>query len=84
MAPIVTLILSKILDYLADHADEIIQKIKDQFLSAREDPEVIAAVQELGFDPSQENLTKLHDTLAAKGEDTEKLAKILVNETTVA
>lgn len=83
MAPIVTLILGKILDYLADHADEIIQKIKDQFLSAREDPEVVAAVQELGYDPSEENLTKLTDALAAKGEDTDKLAKILVNETTV-
>lgn len=84
MAPIVTLILGKILDYLADHADEIIAKIKEQFLSAREDPEVVAAVQELGYDPSEENLTKLTETLKAKGEDTEQLAKILVNETTIA
>jgi len=84
MAPIVTLILSKILDYLADHADEIIQKIKEQFLSTREDPEVVAAVQELGYSPTQENLTKLNDCLAAKGEDVGQLAKILVNETTIA
>jgi len=84
MAPIVTLILSKILDYLADHADEIIQKIKDQFLSAREDPEVVAALQEFGYAPNEETLNKLHDTLEAKGEDPKQLAKILVNETTVA
>lgn len=83
MAPIVVLILGKILDYLADHADEIVQAIKDQFLIAETDPDVRAAVQELGYAPNEENLTKLHDVLKEKGEDTEKLAKILVNKTIV-
>lgn len=81
MAPIVALILGKILDYLADHADEIIDAIKNQFLSAKNDPEVRAAVQELGYAPTEENLTKLNDLLEAKGEDTGKLASILVTKT---
>lgn len=82
MAPIITLIIGKLLDYLADNADEIIQKIKDQFLSAK-DPEVAAAIQEFGYEPNEESLTKLNDCLAAKGEDVGQLAKILINSATV-
>lgn len=83
MTPIVVLILGKILDYLAEHADEIIQAIKDQFSIVETDPEVRAAVQELGYAPTEENLTKVHNLLEKKGEDVGELAKILVNRTVV-
>lgn len=83
MAPILTLIIGKILDYIADNADEIIQKIKDQFLSAREDPEVVAALQNFGYDPNQETLNSLTTILENKKEDVGQLAKILVNSATV-
>ena len=83
MTPIVALIIRKILDYLADHADEIIEAIKEQFLSAKEDPGVKAAIQEFGYAPTEDNLTKLSECLEAKGEDTAKLASILVTKTIV-
>lgn len=83
MAPIVILILGKILDYLSEHADEIIEAIKEQFLSAQNDPEVKIALQELGYAPTEENLKKLSEILEAKGEDTGKLASILVTKTVV-
>lgn len=81
MAPIVALILGKILDYLADHADEVIRVIKEQFLNA--DEEVHVAINTLGADPSPDNLNKLQEVLEAKGEDVSKLASVLVNQTTV-
>ena len=81
MAPIVALILGKILDYLADHADEVIRVIKEQFLNA--DEEVHVAINTLGADPSADNLNKLQEVLEAKGEDVSKLASVLVNQTTV-
>ena len=81
MAPIVALILGKILDYLADHADEVIRAIKEQFLNA--DEEVHVAINTLGADPSPDNLSKLQEVLEAKGEDVSKLASVLVNQTTV-
>lgn len=83
MSPILTLIISKILDYIADNADEIIQKIKDQFLSAREDPEVVAALQDFGYEPTEEKLAALNGLLETKGEDSQQLAKILINSATV-
>lgn len=84
MAPIVALILGKILDYLGDHVDEVINAIKEQFLSVSKDPNLMNAVQELGYSPTEENLNKVHDILKVNGEDTDKLAKILVNATEVA
>lgn len=83
MAPIVTLILAKVLDYLADHADEIIQAIKERFLIANTDPHIQSALQELGYNPTAENLDKVHDLLKSKGQDVGDLAKILVNKTVI-
>lgn len=83
MAPIFILILGKILDFFAAHADEMVAAIKEKFLSANTDPEVIAAVQNLGFDPNETNLDKLHGLLKAKGEDADQLASLLVSKTVV-
>lgn len=80
MAPIVALIVGKILDYLADHASELIQMIKDLFPDLSGDNEIQAAIQELGYAPTEENLVKLSAALEAKGQDTSRLASLLVNE----
>lgn len=82
MSPIVALIISKVLDYLSAHADEIIEAIKDKFLSAKE-PDVQAALQNLGYEPNEANLIHLSNLLEAKGEDPAHLAAILVNKTLV-
>lgn len=83
VAPIVVLILGKVLDYIAENADEIVDAIKDEFLTAKTDTEVQAAIQEFGYAPDEESLGKLHDLLEKKGEDVEKLASILVTKTIV-
>jgi hypothetical protein len=83
MPYIVNLIIGSILDYLANHADEIIRAIKETFSIADTDPEVRQAVQEIGYSPTQENLEKLSSLLEKKGEDPSKLAAILVNKTQV-
>lgn len=83
MSPIVGLILSKILDYLADHADEIVQAIKDNFPGAEQDPEMKNAILDLGYAPTEEALTKLHNIMIKKNHDIDKLAGILVSKTVV-
>lgn len=80
---ILSLILSKILDYVAEHVDDIIDAIKEQFDLVDKDPEVKQAVQELGYSPCHENLEKLSNLLKDKGEDPAKLAAILVGKTQV-
>ena len=76
---ITAIILQKLLEYLVDNADEILEKIKGSFVTARMDTEVIDAVNDFGYQPTEESLTKLHEVLEAKGEDTQQLAKILIN-----
>lgn len=84
MAPIVTLILSKVLDYLAAHADEIVAALKAEFLSGENpDADINAAVQELGYEPTAERLEKLHEILVDKKQDPDRLASILVTKTVV-
>lgn len=80
MAPIFSLILGKILDYLADHSDEIIDLIRKQFDSNK--TRIHNAIEQLSLAPTEENLNKLHDVLEEEGEDTGQLAKILVNSAT--
>lgn len=84
MSPILALIIAKVLDYISDHADEIISAIKDKFLSKENpDSEVAAAIQTLGYDPSHETLAKLSDVLEAKGHSADQLASLLVTKTVV-
>ena len=84
MAPIVTLLLAKVLDYLAEHSGEIIKAIKERFVIANTDPHIKTALQELGYNPNAENLDKVHDLLLAHNEDVGDLAKILINKTNIA
>lgn len=79
MAPIVALIVSKILDYLAGHSGEIVAAIRKEFDSAESNPLVKKAVTTFESVPSPENLTLIHDALEANGDDKEKLAAIIVN-----
>ncbi len=83
MPPIVMLLLGKLLDYLADHSDEIIEAIREQFFSARHDPKVMAAVDNLSNNPSKESLEEVHEAMKEYGEDTDKLAKIIINKANV-
>lgn len=83
MSPLLALILGKVLDYVADHADEIIEAIKNQFSEVKDDPEIKVALQDLGYEPNEEKLNKLNDLLEAKGQDTKQLASILVTKTIV-
>lgn len=80
---IVNLIIGKILDYLADNADEIVTAIKEKFHIVETDPELRGAVQELGFSPTEENLHSVAKLLEEKGEDPAKLAALLVTKTVV-
>ena len=83
MAPIVALLLGKVLEYLADNAEEIVEKIREQFSGVKDDPEVVASLQKFGFDPTEETLTSLNDVLESKGEDTQKLASVILNNANV-
>lgn len=83
MAPIIAIILGKLLDYVAAHSDEIVDAIKNKFHIAKTDPEVQAAVQEFGYEPNEKSLDNLHGVLKAKGEDSEQLATLLINQATV-
>lgn len=79
MSPMIALLLGKILEYLADHVDDVVDLIKKEFLSAQSDPVVKTAVQEFAYNPDEDTLKNLHDVLVEKGEDPDKLAKIIVN-----
>lgn len=81
MAPILSLILTKVLDYLASHTEDIIELIQEHFDCNEE--KVEQAIDELRNTPTAESLTKLNDALEEDGQDTEQLAKILVNTATV-
>lgn len=83
MSPIVALILGKLLEYLSANVDEIIAQIKEAFDGLKDDVTVQHAINDLGYDPSAENLTRLHDLVVSKGEDPQKLAKIIVNSAQV-
>jgi len=83
MAPIFALLLGKVLEYLADNAEEIVEKIREQFSGVKDDPEVKTSLQEFGFDPTEETLTNLNDVLESKGEDTQKLARVILNNANV-
>lgn len=83
MAPIFALLLGKVLEYLADNAEEIVEKIQEQFSSVKDDPEVKTSLQEFGFDPTEETLANLHDVLESKGEDPQKLASVILNNANV-
>jgi hypothetical protein len=81
---LVQLLLNFLLSYLAENADAIIDKIKSEYLGLKDDAEVQGAIQEIGYNPTEESLNKLHDLVQARGEDPAKIAKVLLNETTVA
>lgn len=83
MNPFLALIVAKVLDYLADHVDEIIDAVKERFLSVKDDPEVCGALCDLKAEPSEENLLKLSNALEAKGQDSNELASLLVSKTVV-
>lgn len=83
MHPFLILIVGKLLDFLSEHSDDIVKLIRDQFDSATNDTEVKKALNEFENDPTEESFVALHDKLEAKGEDTQKLAKMVINEATV-
>lgn len=83
MAPLLAVILGKLLDYVAEHADDIVEAIKKQFEIKDSDTSMLNALKELGYAPTEENLNKVHDLLVASGKDGSKLADVLINETTV-
>jgi glycine betaine/choline ABC-type transport system substrate-binding protein len=80
---IAQLLLGLVLDYLRENADKIVAALKAEFLSLADDAEVQGAIQELGYSPSEESLHNLNTVLEAKGEKPEKVAKVLLNETSV-
>lgn len=79
MAPIFALIIGKILDFIADNVGDVIREVKKEYVSCENDAEVQSAINEFGYEPNAETLTKLNDLLVSKGEDPAKLAKVLVN-----
>ena len=81
LVPFVEVVLGKILAYIADHTDEILDAIRGLFGSVKTDTKVEHALKELGYDPTAENLNKLRDLLHKNGEDTDKLASLLVPKT---
>ena len=83
MSPLLAMILGKVLDYLADHSDEIIDAIKEQFSDVKNDPEIKVALQDLGYEPNEDKLNRLNELLEAKGQDTQQLASLLVTRTIV-
>lgn len=80
MAPILALVIGKVLDYLADHSDELVEAIRKQFLSVETNPKIKNALLNLGAEPTEQNLTLFHDVLKEENEDVDKLAAILVNK----
>lgn len=82
MNPFLTLILSNLIDYIAKNAESFILQLKDKFLKT-EDPEIQAAINDVGFEPNENNLNKLHDVLLAKGHKPDELAKVLINNAQV-
>ena len=80
----VTLILRYVLEYLADNSETIINLLKDEFLSLKDDDEVQNAIQELGYAPTEASLEKLHELVKARNEDPNKIAKVLLNQTEIA
>ena len=81
MAPIVILMLARILSYITENAEEVAAAIKERFPIANTDPEVSNLIQELGYEPTEDKLNSLHDVLKAKGENPAELAALLVNKT---
>ncbi len=81
LIPFLEVMLGKILMYLADHTDEILDAIRAMFSTSKTDAAVGNAIKELGYDPTAENLEKLRKMLDSKGEDTDKLASLLVSKT---
>lgn len=82
MSPFVQLILVKLIDFIAKNAEKYILELKDKFLKG-EDPELSAAINEVGFEPNEENLNKLNAILVAKGYGSDELAKTLINSAQV-
>jgi uncharacterized protein YqeY len=82
MSPFIAMLLGKILDYLADHADELVAAIKEHFPTAHEDEDVRNALCDLADEPTKENLETLGEKMAAAGEDTDKLAALIVDKST--
>lgn len=80
--PFITIVIGKILDYVLENADEVVEAIRDQ-IGCKDDPEVKDTMSEFSYDPSPDNLLKLHNLLEKKGEDPEKLASLLVSKTVV-
>lgn len=79
MAPIFSVILGTILEFLADNAADVIRAIKKEYFDYDNDAEVQVAINEFGYEPNEANLTKLNDLLVSKGAAPEKLAKVIVN-----
>lgn len=82
MSPFVQLILVKLIDFIAKNAEKYILELKDKFLKT-EDPEIAQAIQEVGFEPSEDNLNKLNAILVAKGYGQDELATTLINSAQV-
>ena len=83
MSPLLSIILVKLLDYIGEHATEIIDAIKKEFDLTESDVGISNALQELGYSPTEDNLNKVHDLLVQKNEDPNKLANVLINNATI-
>lgn len=83
MAPILQLVLTAFLEYLASNAEEIIRAVRDHFGKVSEEPEVKTALNEFGHNPTTDNLEKIKTALEVHGEDGTKVASLLVNKANV-
>lgn len=82
MGPVLVLILSKVLDFVSNNADEIVKAIKEEFGITEEHIEN-SLLNDFVYEPSEEKLNKLYEVLKGKNKDADKLASILINKTEV-
>jgi len=66
MAPWLVFVVGKLLDVIADHADEIVAAIKALFPDLSEDHEVRSAINELGYEPCEKNFERVCDLVDSK------------------
>lgn len=79
LAPFLTILFSKLLDYLADNSDEIVKALKDLLLKEH-DQEIANAINDLGFEPNEDTLSRLYNVVEKKKKNTEDFASLLLTK----
>lgn len=83
MSPIWFRIIDKIAGYLIEHADEIIDAIREEFAGHVDKPAVDAALNAFKAAPSSQNFEQIEAALELSCLGGDRLASVVVNKTEV-